>query len=100
MLAYSYWMVPLDSTPYGKRRVLLCTLSFAVGALLGWPFSILLALPFVFEQLAVFAGDVIKEKEKLRGWRIERFGILLEAGVAAALLVVSRSQGGWEGRSR
>lgn len=39
-------------------RTFQATLIFALGALAGWPFSILLSIPFVFEELFLPSGDV------------------------------------------
>jgi len=41
-------MEPVNSSSNRTQRATLC---FAISAVVGWPFSILLAIPFVFEEL-------------------------------------------------
>lgn len=48
MLASSFAMEPVSTDPTPAIKAAVC---FAVAAVVGWPFSILLAVPFVVEQL-------------------------------------------------
>ncbi|KAG5342034.1 hypothetical protein C0989_005714 [Termitomyces sp. Mn162] len=55
MFAFSF---ALDRPSYGNsRRTLLATVSFATGAVVGWPFALALAIPFVLEELFLFGAD-------------------------------------------
>ncbi|KAG6817957.1 hypothetical protein H0H87_012425 [Tephrocybe sp. NHM501043] len=55
MFAFSF---AVDRPSYSNsRRTLMGTLSFATGAIVGWPFALALAIPFVFEELFVFGAD-------------------------------------------
>lgn len=88
MLGYAYWMQPADSrTKQGTRRTYLAIAAFAIGAIVGWPFSLLLAVPFVVEQLFVYGDDVVHVKDAV-GWRLARASRLVQAGVVAAGLAV------------
>ena len=69
-------------------RANLATLLFALGAIVGWPFSAALGLPFVFEQLFLTGGDIVvgRETETLRG---KRWETMLKAVAAGASIAVS-----------
>lgn len=87
MLGYAFWMQPADSrTKQGTRRTYLATVSFAIGAIVGWPFSLLLAVPFVLEQLFVFGDDVVINDQVT--WRFSRASRLVQAGLIAAVTAV------------
>ena len=58
MLACGAWFYPATSTATGVRRATKATICFAAGAIIGWPFTAVLALPFVFEQLFLTGGEV------------------------------------------
>ncbi|KAI0696466.1 Alg9-like mannosyltransferase family-domain-containing protein [Cytidiella melzeri] len=49
---FAYFIEPTTST--NMRRTLFATMAFATGALIGWPFSIAVALPFVFFEELFF----------------------------------------------
>ena len=85
-LAYSYAMKP--STITNHRRTLFATLLFATGAIVGWPFALALAVPFVVEELFVLSGDHISAPER-RKWSAIRWKRLLSCGLIASLLLVS-----------
>lgn len=88
MLAYAFWMKPTDSNfSSADRRVYLTTAAFALGAIVGWPFSLLLAVPFVIEQMFVYAGDIVTKDRAT--WQMGRMTRLAGAGLAAALIAVS-----------
>lgn len=53
--AFSYAFVP--SSLDNNRRVLLSTLLFAVGGVVGWPFALALAFPFICEELFFASSD-------------------------------------------
>lgn len=89
MLGYAYYLRPSTNDRIGDRRVMMGTISFAVGAILGWPFAALLALPFVFEELFVKSGDEAVGEEAVFDWRIDRIGRLIKSVVFAAALAVS-----------
>jgi hypothetical protein len=89
MLAYSYYLEPSTTNTRGDRRVTMATTSFAIGAILGWPFAALLALPFVVEELFVKSGDEVVGEEIVFNWRVERVARLIKAVVCAAALAVS-----------
>ncbi|KAF9486554.1 glycosyltransferase family 22 protein, partial [Pholiota conissans] len=83
--ALSYAFIPTSSK--NARRTLAATLSFAVGAVVGWPFSLALAIPFVFEELFVYGADVVTPDERI-SWFTNRVTRLIGAGVAALLIFV------------
>lgn len=58
MLASAWSFYPATSTATGRSRALKATLCFAIGAIVGWPFSAVLAVPFVLEQLFLTGGEV------------------------------------------
>jgi len=64
LLASSYWFHPATSTPTGTSRAYKATLLFAVGAIVGWPFSAALAIPFVLEQLFTTGGEIAVGQDK------------------------------------
>jgi alpha-1,2-mannosyltransferase len=88
LLASSYFL----ETPskLNSRRTLFTTIFFAMGAIVGWPFSLLLAFPFVLEELFVFGGDRVKPDD-FGKWIVGRWIRLFAAGAAAALFFVSYS---------
>lgn len=70
------------------QRTLAATVLFATGAIIGWPFSLLLAVPFVIEELLVYGGDLVPESS-LPGWIENRWKRLFGSGAVAALIFVS-----------
>src|SRR5580698_7624724 len=87
-LAYSYALEP--SSLKNTRRTILATLLFATGAIVGWPFALALAIPFVFEELFIVSADrVISQSRK--SWTISRWRRLFGAGLVAALIFVCTS---------
>ncbi|KDN39012.1 glycosyltransferase family 22 protein [Tilletiaria anomala UBC 951] len=58
-LAWSFAMKPSNGDPASRSlRCLKATVAFALGAIVGWPFAIVLALPFVFEELVSFQRTI------------------------------------------
>ena len=85
-LAFAYALQP--PTENNMRRTLFATLAFASGAIVGWPFSLAVAVPFVFEELFLTGAD--KVTEETRGtWLAERWMRMLTCAVVATLLFVS-----------
>lgn len=69
------------------RRTLLTTLTFATGAIVGWPFALAVAIPFVFEELFLYGSDTVSPKEK-SSWMVARWLRLVQSGLIALLLLV------------
>jgi len=85
-LAFTHALSPASLT--NNKRTLLSTLLYATGAIVGWPFALALAIPFVFEELSVLGGDRVSLEEKER-WIVARWKRILGAGVLASLIFVS-----------
>lgn len=86
-LAFARALEP--SSMQNKRRTLLVTLLFATGAVVGWPFSLALALPFIFEELFVCGGDEVVQAN-YGNWIVARWKRLLLAGLVALFIFVSQ----------
>ncbi|KAA1467884.1 asparagine-linked glycosylation 9 protein isoform a [Dentipellis sp. KUC8613] len=84
-LAYAFAIVPASNTD--SRRTLIATALFATGAIVGWPFALALAIPFVFEELFLFAGDQVSSEARAN-WLVNRWTRLLLCGAAAAQIAV------------
>ncbi|KAK7686746.1 hypothetical protein QCA50_010346 [Cerrena zonata] len=84
-LAFSWSLEPTNNSNF--RRTLLSTLAFATGAIVGWPFALAVAIPFVLEELVLRGTDVVPAEQHF-SWLVARFGRLLTAGGVAALLFV------------
>lgn len=54
MLGHSYALQPVNAS---TQRTLYATLCFTTAAILGWPFSIILAVPFVAEELFIKGAE-------------------------------------------
>ena len=63
-------------------------MSFATGAIVGWPFALALSLPFVFEELFVLSGDKVDPASHLN-WMFARWRRLILASLVSALIFVS-----------
>lgn len=88
MLAMSFAL--RTSTKRTDDRVLFATVCFAIGAIVGWPFSIVISFPFVFEELFVLSGD--KVSPALMGkWIGARWIRMLGCVTLAAFLLVRPS---------
>ncbi|KAJ9110467.1 hypothetical protein QFC19_001593 [Naganishia cerealis] len=88
MLGYAYYLKPSTVDRVGDRRVMMATISFAIGAILGWPFAALLGLPFVFEELFIKSGDEVVGEEAVFDWRVDRIGRLIKSVVFAAAIAI------------
>lgn len=84
-LAFSYALEP-PSVP-NNRRTLIATLLFATGGIVGWPFSLALAIPYVLEELFVRGADIVTPNEETV-WMLTRLRRLVVSGALAALLFV------------
>lgn len=87
MVASAYAMRPASNDPRGTHYAYRATFFYALGAIVGWPFSLLLAVPFVIEQVFVRSGDKIAPAA-LWQMRSVRFVRLVKAGAVAALIAV------------
>ncbi|KZS93306.1 glycosyltransferase family 22 protein [Sistotremastrum niveocremeum HHB9708] len=68
-------------------RTLGATVWFAVGAIWGWPFSLALAIPFVFEEIFMLGFDRVSPENRL-AWSQRRLRRLTRCGLAALLTAV------------
>jgi alpha-1,2-mannosyltransferase len=89
MLASSFWFHPATTTPTGTARATRATLCFAVGAIVGWPFTAVLGVPFVIEQLFLTGGEIAVGGEKSAIMQ-KRVSTLVKAVAIGASLAVSR----------
>ncbi|CAE6508696.1 unnamed protein product, partial [Rhizoctonia solani] len=83
--AASFSFVPPSSSRV--QRTFAATLLFATGAIIGWPFSLLLAVPFVIEELTVYGGDIVPSSS-LSKWVENRWRYLFGSGAVAASLFI------------
>jgi Alg9-like mannosyltransferase family len=86
MLALSHAFIPPSNKD--SQRTLATVMYFTIGAVLGWPFALAIAIPFVVEELFVFGADQVTAKEKL-DWQLNRGIRLLICGALAAIIPVS-----------
>jgi alpha-1,2-mannosyltransferase len=85
-LAFTFALAPPSAE--NGRRTLLVTLLYATGAIVGWPFALALAIPFVFEELFILGADRVAPST--RGtWAFGRWKRLFGAGLTASLIFVS-----------
>ena len=76
-LGWSFALEPVNASPDRTFRATLC---FAIAAVIGWPFSILIALPFIFEEILLIGHAP--------GWQFQwRFGRILKSAPACALIL-------------
>lgn len=87
MLALSHAFVPPSNQD--GQRTLAAVVYFTLGAVVGWPFALAIAVPFVFEELFVFGADKVPANEK-SDWQVNRGKRLILCGAMAALITVSR----------
>jgi len=88
-LASAFNMEPPSSR--NPRRTLLVTTFFATAAIVGWPFSLALSVPFVVEELFLYAGDIVPAADKSK-WMVSRWMRFARSVMAAALIFVSPIQ--------
>ncbi|KIR99848.1 alpha-1,2-mannosyltransferase [Cryptococcus deuterogattii 2001/935-1] len=87
MLASSYWFQPATTTPQGTTRTYRATFFYALGAIVGWPFSAALGIPFIFEQLFLGAGEIVPPELK-HIWRSKRWDTMWKAVTMSASIVL------------
>lgn len=87
LLASSYWFHPATSTRTGTSRAYKATLLFAVGAIVGWPFSAALAIPFTMEQLFTTGGEIAVGQDK-QNLMAKRWDTMLRAIALGASISV------------
>ncbi|KZO96340.1 glycosyltransferase family 22 protein [Calocera viscosa TUFC12733] len=85
MMACSYWFKPASNTD--AYRTLATTVYFALGAIVGWPFALAIAIPYVFEELVVYGHDKVADGE-WRKWFMARLTRLIGCGVVAATIFI------------
>ena len=88
-LASAFNMEPSSSR--NPQRTLLVTTLFATAAIVGWPFSLALSLPFVVEELFLYAGDLVPATSK-QGWMVNRWLRFARSVAVAGLIFVSFTQ--------
>lgn len=96
--AFAFALEPAGLARY--KRTFAATFLFAVGAIVGWPFSLALAIPFVAEEMLVCGSDKVAAGE-VRTWRLTRWRNQIAAGLLATLIFVSRiwpsgTRGTWQ----
>ncbi|KAJ4485060.1 glycosyltransferase family 22 protein [Lentinula edodes] len=84
-LAFACSIIPSSSRE--SQRTLYATLLYATGAIVGWPFALALAIPFVIEELFVYSGDKVPAASRLT-WMLKRWTRLFGCGAIAALLLI------------
>ena len=70
ILAFSYAYTPNSSQ--NNHRTLAATHVFVSGGIVGWPFALALALPFVFEELFIYGADLVTPEAKIF-WMVQRW---------------------------
>lgn len=85
-LAFTFALAP--PSVENSRRTLLATLHYAKGAIVGWPFALALAIPFVFEELFILGADRIASSART-AWTLVRWKRLVGIGLVASLIFVS-----------
>lgn len=91
MLSTAASLSPVDG---GLLRITLATVPIAAAAIVGWPFSALLGVPLVIEQLFVRGTEKV-EKGQSALWAMKRARNMLFAGSMGALFLVSEAS--WDG---
>ncbi|KAI0727865.1 glycosyltransferase family 22 protein [Fomitopsis betulina] len=84
-IAFAHSIEPASNSNF--RRTMISTLAFATGAIVGWPFSLAVAIPFVFEELFLYGTDKVMSENKT-AWRVARWKRMLTCAAVAALLFV------------
>jgi alpha-1,2-mannosyltransferase len=84
-LGFAFAVKPVSND---NRRTYLATLCFAISAIVGWPFSVVLAVPFVIEELFVVGLQAVPEGQGAV-WARARFQRLFLAGMLGLLTLVS-----------
>ncbi|KAF7436487.1 mannosyltransferase [Pleurotus ostreatus] len=85
MMAFSYALDPPSNAK--AKRTLLATVCFTIGAVVGWPFALALAIPFVFEEIFVFGGDRVPPAIRTT-WSLGRLRRFVGAVITAAMIFI------------
>ncbi len=85
-LAMSYAFIP-TSSKNTHRTFAATTYSLRFGGIVGWPFSLALSIPFVFEELFVYGADVVTPEDRFT-WLTQRATRLVGSGVVALIIFV------------
>ena len=88
-LASVFNMEPPSSR--NPQRTLLVTTFFAIAAIIGWPFALALSIPFIVEELFLYAGDIVLAAEKLK-WMVNRWLRFMRSVATAALIFIGLLQ--------
>jgi alpha-1,2-mannosyltransferase len=88
-LASAFNMEPASSR--NPRRTLLVTSLFATAAIVGWPFALALSIPFVMEELFLYAGDIVPAADKSK-WMVSRWLRFARSVAIASLIFVGLLQ--------
>ena len=88
MMACTWSFHPASSDGNGVKRAYRATFAIALGAVVGWPFSAAIGLPFVLEQLFLTGGD-IATGVALPQLRARRWTTMLGAVSLSACIAVS-----------
>ncbi|KAG9304165.1 hypothetical protein G9A89_019727 [Geosiphon pyriformis] len=86
MLAFSYALGPVSSK--NTKRPYRAIGFFAFGALYAWPFSAVVGLPLVFEEIFVRGTETSKVLSKNINWRAQRVKRVLGATFSGLLILI------------
>jgi len=84
-VAFTFAIEPTNNS--NMRRTLFATLAFAAGGIVGWPFALAVAIPFVFEELFLYGTDKVTS-ENWTSWMVARWTRMITCGAVAAALIV------------
>ncbi|KAK0198830.1 glycosyltransferase family 22 protein [Armillaria mellea] len=84
-VAFAYSIAP--SSVKGHRKTIVSTIMFATGAIVGWPFALALAIPFVLEELFIFGADTVPSAS-YGHWISTRWKRLFGTGVLASFIFI------------
>ncbi|KAI7867042.1 Alg9-like mannosyltransferase family-domain-containing protein [Spinellus fusiger] len=91
LMAFSYILRP--PTHVERTRTYKAVFWLGVGALVGWPFSAVVGIPFAIEEVLVFGRDSVEREGKtvkvvrVPYWRLHRVVRLVEAVVLCTLVI-------------
>ncbi len=100
LLAMSYALRPASTDSKGNRSAFMATLWFAIGGILGWPFSLLLSIPFIIEQIFVRGSDIVPPDVwsgfiTKRIKRMIKYGLLASTVAIPVIIIDSWAYGRW-----
>lgn len=91
-LAFSYTLRP--PVQANNKRVLHAVMCFGIAALLGWPFSAVVGVPFVIEELVVYGQDGTVDAQgrptpmvRPNNWRMQRILRLVKTIAMGAISI-------------